>query len=188
MTKSQNHVRIFLLIFNVLVIEHINDMQYPFDCLCRIKSADFNKYTVKPVLSDHSKRRPKLAFKTNHRLMKVKSIAECSKRAFCNTFDFHYLRLLFWLFLSGRLGQVLLYISHENMPDVLFSSVTAVTLDETRLASGSIDKTIRIWDIKTGTQTQMMKGHSRGVWSLNFFTQNLLISGSYDGTIRVSGP
>ena len=74
------------------------------------------------------------------------------------------------------------------MPDVLFSSVTAVTLDETRLASGSIDKTIRIWDIKTGTQTQMMKGHSRGVWSLNFFTQNLLISGSYDGTIRVSGP
>ena len=74
------------------------------------------------------------------------------------------------------------------MLDVLFCSVTAVTLDETRLASGSIDKTIRIWDIKTGTQTQMMKGHSRGVWSLNFFTQNLLISGSYDGTIRVSGP
>ena len=82
----------------------------------------------------------------------------------------------------------LIYIAHENMPNVLFSSVTAVTLDETRLASGSIDKTIRIWDIKTGTQTQMMKGHSRGVWSLNFFTQNLLISGSYDGTIRVSGP
>lgn len=64
-------------------------------------------------------------------------------------------------------------------------SVTCVTLDETRLASGSIDKTIRIWDIKTGEQIQMMKGHVKGVWCLNFFTQNLLISGSYDGTIRV---
>ena len=31
----------------------------------------------------------KLVFKTNYRLMQVKSIAECSKRAFCNTFDLH---------------------------------------------------------------------------------------------------
>ena len=45
--------------------------------------------TVKPVLSSHSKRRPKLVFKTDYRLMQVKSIAECSKRAFCNTFDLH---------------------------------------------------------------------------------------------------
>ena len=35
-------------------------------------------YTVKPVLSGHSKRRPKLVFKTGFRLMQVKSIAECS--------------------------------------------------------------------------------------------------------------
>ena len=35
--------------------------------------------TVKPVLSGHSKRRPKFNFKTNYRLMQVKSIAECSK-------------------------------------------------------------------------------------------------------------
>ena len=27
--------------------------------------------------------------KTNGTLMKVESIAECSKRAFCNTFDLH---------------------------------------------------------------------------------------------------
>ena len=37
------------------------------------------QYTVKPVLSGHSKRRPKLVFKTNYRLMQAKSIAECSK-------------------------------------------------------------------------------------------------------------
>ena len=44
---------------------------------------------VKPVLSGHSKRRPKLIFKTYYRLMQVKSIAECSKRSFCNTFNLH---------------------------------------------------------------------------------------------------
>ena len=44
-----------------------------------------NLITVKPVLSGHSKRRPKLVFKTDYGLMKVKSIAECSK----GTFDLH---------------------------------------------------------------------------------------------------
>ena len=48
-----------------------------------------NRFTVKPVLSDNSKRSPKSVFKTNYRLMQVKSIAECFKRAFCNTFDLH---------------------------------------------------------------------------------------------------
>ena len=44
-----------------------------------------NKYTIKPVLSGHLKRSPKLFFKTNYRLMQVKSIAECSPwRAFCS--------------------------------------------------------------------------------------------------------
>ena len=35
--------------------------------------------TVKPVLWDHSNRRPKLGFKTDYCLMQVKNIAECSK-------------------------------------------------------------------------------------------------------------
>ena len=39
--------------------------------------------TVKPVLSQ------KLVFKMDYRLMQVKSIAECSKRALCNTLDLH---------------------------------------------------------------------------------------------------
>ena len=45
--------------------------------------------TILPVLSGHSKRRPKLTFKTDYCLMQVKSIAECSKKALCNTFDLH---------------------------------------------------------------------------------------------------
>ena len=45
--------------------------------------------TVKPVLSDHPNKDQKLAFNTDYCLMQVKSIAECSKRAFCNTLDLH---------------------------------------------------------------------------------------------------
>ena len=45
--------------------------------------------TVKPVLSSHSKMDNTKVLKTNGSLMKVKSIAECSLGAFCNTFDLH---------------------------------------------------------------------------------------------------
>ena len=63
--------------------------------------------TVKPVLSVHSKRRPKLVFKTDYRLMQVKSIAECSKGSILQYFrpslSFHLpFKTLFCLFLSGH--------------------------------------------------------------------------------------
>ena len=45
--------------------------------------------TVKPVLGSHSKIDKTKVFKTNGSLMKVENIAECSLRAFCNTFDLH---------------------------------------------------------------------------------------------------
>ena len=48
-----------------------------------------NDFTVKPVLSSHTKEDQKLFFKTDYGLMHFKSIAECSKRAFCNTFDLY---------------------------------------------------------------------------------------------------
>ncbi|KAL4233353.1 hypothetical protein ACF0H5_008035 [Mactra antiquata] len=64
-------------------------------------------------------------------------------------------------------------------------SVICVIFDHYRVASGGLDKTIRVWDMKTGKCQHVLKGHVKGVWCLNFFTQNLLVSGSYDGTIRV---
>ena len=42
----------------------------------------------------HSKEEQRLVFKTDYRLMQVKSIAECSKRAFCNTFNLHQATIL----------------------------------------------------------------------------------------------
>ena len=47
------------------------------------------KTTVKPVLSGHSKIYKTKVLKKSGRTMKVKSIAECSLGAFCNTFDLH---------------------------------------------------------------------------------------------------
>ena len=94
-----------------------------------------NYYTVKPVLSVHSKEDQKLVFKTDYRLLHVKSIAECPKGSILQYFrpalslhlslrplfclflsgSLHLsLRPLFYLFLSGRLRQVLLYIHSKN--------------------------------------------------------------------------
>ena len=53
--------------------------------LQRLPACSHNKHliytasTVKPVLSSHSKSRPKLFFKIDYCLIQVKSIAECSK-------------------------------------------------------------------------------------------------------------
>lgn len=64
-------------------------------------------------------------------------------------------------------------------------SVLCVIFDHNYLASGSLDKTIRVWDLRTGKCLHVLKGHVKGVWCLNFFTHYLLVSGSFDGTIRV---
>ena len=83
--------------------------------LQRLSNLAVVSWTVtKPVLSGHSKRRPKMFLKTDYRFMQVKSIAECSKGSILQYFrpslSYHLsLRSLFCLFLSGRLRQVLLY-------------------------------------------------------------------------------
>ena len=61
--------------------------------------------TVNLVLSSHSKI-PKLVFKTDYRLMQVKSIAGSILQYFQLSLSYHLsLRPLFFLFLSGRLRR-----------------------------------------------------------------------------------
>ena len=74
-----------------------------------VKKVDYKCFTVKPVLSGHSKRTPKLIFNTYYRLMQVKSIAEFLQY-FRPALSYHFpSRPLFCLLLSDRLRQVLLY-------------------------------------------------------------------------------
>ena len=73
-------------------------------------------YTVKHVQIGHSKKDQKCFFKTDYRLMQVKSIAECSKGSILQYFrpSLSYqlsLRPLFCLLvLSSRFTQDLLYV------------------------------------------------------------------------------
>ena len=58
--------------------------------------------------------------------------------------------------------------------------------DDTRIASGSYDKTIRVWDIKSDESDVVLTlaGHSGTVRCLNL-NGNRLVSGSVDRSIKV---
>ncbi|CAD8204075.1 unnamed protein product [Paramecium pentaurelia] len=58
--------------------------------------------------------------------------------------------------------------------------------DGTMLASGSAEKSIHLWDVKTGKKISKLEGHSHWVNSVCFSPNGtLLASGSWDNTIRL---
>jgi len=54
------------------------------------------------------------------------------------------------------------------------------------LASGSGDKTIKLWDISTMNSIGTLKWHTDGVKSVAFNGIEMLVSGSYDTTIGLT--
>jgi WD40 repeat protein len=65
----------------------------------------------------------------------------------------------------------------------------AFSPDGKRIASGSRDNTIRIWNVNTGREERSLSGHTSGVLAVAFSTDGKqIISGSYDSTVRVWDP
>ena len=60
-----------------------------------------------------------------------------------------------------------------------------VVLSDDRLASGSIDETIRIWNATTGECEATLTGHEGPVTALVVLSDDRLASGSYDETVRI---
>jgi WD40 repeat protein len=67
----------------------------------------------------------------------------------------------------------------------LSKSVLCIAVEKNIIATGSLDRTIKIWNLEDGKLKQTLNGHFRGVWSLAFLTKYLLCSGSYDSTIKI---
>jgi hypothetical protein len=72
-------------------------------------------------------------------------------------------------------------LTHAN-----YVTSVAVAPDGTWLASGSDDKTVRIWDAATGQQRTVLTGHTGGVTALAIAPDGTwLASGSEDKTVRI---
>ena len=86
------------------------------------------QYTVKPVLSGHSKRRPKIGFQ-DRLLLNVgqkycRMLQESILQYFQPSLSYHLsLRTLFSLCLSGRLRQILLYLKQSFSDKHLLNEV-----------------------------------------------------------------
>ncbi len=66
-------------------------------------------------------------------------------------------------------------------------SVAAV--NATTVVSGSDDRTLRVWDLTTNTQsnpcTAVLNGHINTVFSVAVLNATTVVSGSYDKMLRV---
>ena len=73
-----------------------------------------------------------------------------------------------------------LQLRHDNAAySVAFSS------DAGLLATGSLDKSIRVWELPSGAMKFQMKGHGEAICSVSFQTANqLLLSAGLDRTLR----
>ena len=145
----------------ITIAHHEHLTIYIIQSSCSTYPLKYHKNCVKWPLS---KRQKILVFKTNYRLMQVKSIAECSNGSIMQSFQpslsYHLSsRSVFCLFLSGCFTQVLLFLLTVAAQDI-FKKYWHLTLyliempfkafaKQSRLRSGSSCKSclIRVYSV-----------------------------------------
>lgn len=81
--------------------------------------------------------------------------------------------------------QHVLRITDANQKDPGVTSV-AISHDCRLVATGSLDKMVRVWDIQTGQLMEQLEGHRDSVYSVAFMPNtNELVSGSLDKTVKL---
>jgi hypothetical protein len=93
------------------------------------------------------------------------------------------------------LNQVILHITacaYSTKQELILRGHTqkinsvAVSPKDTLIASGSWDKTVRIWDSETGECLHVLTGHESAINAVQFSPDNqTLASASWDGTLRI---
>ena len=58
-------------------------------------------------------------------------------------------------------------------------------MGENHVITGSWDKTMRMWDIRSGECIQILQGHTGGVYCVHLHSSGYLLTGSGDHTVRI---
>ncbi len=87
-----------------------------------------------------------------------------------------------WNYLERRYQQTLLH-AHGHLASVY---AVAYSPDGKRLASGSYDRTVKVWDAATGEEVRTLRGHAKAILGVAFSPDGRrLASASDDHTVKV---
>ena len=147
------------------------------DGRARLRDAKTGREAV--VLTGHSNCVVAMAFSANGKFLATGSFDETAR-----LWDVESGKMK-WV-LAGHRGAVVSVVCGAGMSKNSAAEKPPSRPESEWLATGSIDATIKIWDVTTGRLKRTLRGHKSWVNALAFDSVNgRLISGSSDGTIKI---